>query len=187
MSELALTKDSRKLEGHLKNAVLKPLDDQRRILGGLALRLSAIGVNRAVVEWSPDSWEVKICEWVRTSPSFEANSAFSQAFPKGYADILLYFLAEQRLQKFYTDMILKSEPKFKWWDYYFLKTSSSPEQIAQFRFLPQFLAVVWAAPKQASCIFSANSWKIRNRGRTPATRHFCPGWTWISARSPPVR
>ncbi|CAD7944987.1 unnamed protein product [Amoebophrya sp. A25] len=151
VSQFALHYHSSELDSHLRGMMQKPQDDQRRSLGALCLRLALCGVQRAVTP-EPVKYEVELAKWVRNSDMF-GRGDFSQAFPGGYVNILLYFLGDDTLRQMYEAKELQNAELFRDWDYWFLTKNSNTEQIAQFRFLPQFLAAVWSAPQDSLLYF----------------------------------
>ncbi|CAD7957434.1 unnamed protein product [Amoebophrya sp. A120] len=151
ISGFAVHLDQSTLEEHLRNVTRFPQDTQRRLVGALALRLSRCGQERAVTK--PTNYEEKLAQWARMSQSFNTNSPLSAAFPPGYLNILLYFLGDETLRNLYQQKQLANEQIISQWDYFYLSTSSTTEQIAQFRFLPHFLSVVWSAPKNSVLYF----------------------------------
>ena len=106
-------------------------------------------------------YEVELASWLRRF-DLVGKPEFTQAFPPGYLNLLFYFVGDDRLREFYEAKQLQNAELFKDWGYFFLNLSSSPEQIAQFRFLPQFLASVWGAPSDSLLYYFREVLEVMN-------------------------
>lgn len=114
------------------------------------MRLAQVGLDKAVLKELPQ-WGQNLQNWIRTCDILGGNLA--TAFPFGYRNLMLYFSNEEGLQKFYEQKALENATNFAGWDYFYLKTTSSAEQIAQIRFLGQLLGTVWSASPKSILYF----------------------------------